>query len=51
MIFPARGDGRWPALLARAHAFLLDRFRTHLEIYLVLCGGLTLANLCTGPGW
>ena len=51
MIFPVRGDGRWSALLARAHTFLLDRFRTHLKLYLVLCGGLTLANLFTGAGW
>ena len=39
------------ASLARAHRFLLDRFRLHLRLYLVLGGGLTLINLFTGTGW
>ena len=47
----AGSAGRWPAPLARAHRFLLDRFRIHLRLYLLLCGGLTLANLFTGTGW
>ena len=47
----AGSTGRRPAPLARAHRFLLDRFRIHLRLYLLLCGGLTLANLFTGTGW
>ena len=48
---PAGGDGRWSASLAGAHRFLLGRFRTHLRLYVVACGGLTLINLWTGAGW
>ena len=47
----AGSTGQRPAPLARAHRFLLDRFRIHLRLYLLLCGGLTLANLFTGTGW
>ena len=46
-----RTTGRRSAPLARTHRFLLDRFRIHLRLYLLLCGGLTLANLFTGAGW
>ena len=48
---PARDDGRLSAPLVCAHRFLLGRFRTHLLLYLVVCGGLTLVNLWTGAGW
>ena len=51
MSTPAGGAGRWSASLAQAHRCLLDRFRVHLRFYLLLCGGLTLANLFTGTGW
>ena len=47
----AGSTGQRPAPLARAHRFLLDHFRIHLRLYLLLCGGLTLANLFTGTGW
>ena len=49
--FTSGPAGRRAASLARAHRFLLDRFRTHLRLYLVLGGGLTLVNLFTGAGW
>ena len=48
---PAGTAGRRAAPLARAHRFLLDRFRIHLRLYLVLGGGLTLIDLFTGAGW
>ena len=51
MSTPAEGAGRRSAPLARAHRFLLGRFRIHLRLCLLLCGGLTLANLFTGAGW
>ena len=51
MTAPAGSAGRRSVSLARAHRFLLDRFRVHLRLYLLLCGGLTLANLSTGTGW
>ena len=51
MILPVGDGGRWRASLARAHRFLLRRFRAHFRLYLVSCGGLTLANLYTGGGW
>ena len=51
MSTPAGTAGRRSASLARAHRFLLDRLRSHLRLYLVLGGGLTLVNLFTGAGW
>ena len=51
MNLPAGGKGRRSAPLAGAHRFLLGRFRTHLRLYVVACGGLTLVNLWTGAGW
>ena len=51
MSTPAGDDGRWSASLAGAHRFLLVRFRTHLRLYVVACGGLILVNLYTGAGW
>ena len=48
---PAGDDGRWSVSLAGAHRFLLGRFRAHLRLYLVVCGGLTLINFYTGAGW
>ena len=48
---PAETAGRRAAPLVRAHRFLLDRFRIHLRLYLVLGGGLTLIDLFTGAGW
>lgn len=48
---PAGDGGRWSASLADAHRFLIGRFRTHLRLYLVACGGLTLVNLFTGGSW
>ena len=37
--------------MARAHRFLIGRFRLHLRLYLALGGGLTLINLFAGAGW
>ena len=51
MSTPAGSAGQRSAPLARAHRFLLDRFRAHLRLYLVLGGGLTLVNLFAGAGW
>ena len=51
MNLPAGGEGRRSTPLAGAHRFLLGRFRTHLRLYVVACGGLTLVNLWTGAGW
>ena len=51
MSAPAGNDGSWSASLAVAHRWLLGRFRTHLRLYVVVCGGLTLVNLFTGAGW
>ena len=51
MSLPAGDNGRWSASLARTHRFLLGRFRLHLRLYVVVCGGLTLVNLWTGAGW
>lgn len=48
---PAGDDGRRSASLAGAHRFLLGRFRVHLRLYVVVCGGLTLINFYTGAGW
>ena len=47
----AGNHGSWSASLAGAHRFLLGRFRTHLRLYVVVCGALTLVNLFTGDGW
>ena len=51
MTSPAGNEGGRPAPLAGAHRFLLARFRTHLRLYVLVCGGLTLVNLWTGAGW
>ena len=51
MTSPAGDEGRRPAPLAGAHRFLLARFRAHLRLYVLVCGGLTLVNLWTGAGW
>ena len=51
MSSPAGDDGRRSASLAGAHQFLIGRFRTHLRLYLVVCGGLTLINLFTSASW
>lgn len=48
---PAGDDGRRSPSLAGAHRFLLGRFRVHLRLYVVVCGGLTLINFYTGAGW
>ena len=48
---PAEDRSRWSAAFARAHRLLLERFATHLRLYLVAGGGLTLADLFTGAGW
>ena len=47
----AGNDGPWSASLSGVHRLLLGRFRTHLRLYVVVCGGLTLVNLFTGAGW
>ena len=51
MTSPDGNEDRRPAPLAGAHRFLLARFRTHLSLYVAVCGGLTLVNLWTGAGW
>lgn len=51
MIHSDDGGGRRSAALATAHRILLSRLGTHLRLYIVLCGGLTLVNLVTGTGW
>ena len=51
MNLPAGGEGRRSAPLAGAHRFLVGRFRTHLRLYVVACGALTLVNFWTGAGW
>ena len=51
MSTPAETAGRRSALLAQTHRFLIERFRIHLRLYLVLGGGLTLIDLFTGAGW